>query len=208
MFRFQYSMAGLMAAVLLVALACAALLSDSQWVASAAFTAHVALFALAVVGAIARSGDARIFWVGVAVFSWAYSQAAWPDAGTVWHNPWDSRAAPTHPGLLTDPLLDAVAEIRVPRHVGAKVSAQWSNSAYYAATIVEIKDGMYRVSWDDRSPDSWVRIDQMRVDKRHTHAVGHAVLGTLIALGGGVLCRRLFAARNRKAEEERVQSTA
>ena len=54
--RLQFSMAGLLIAVFVLAVACAALMSDLELVASAAVTVQYGLLALGIVGIVARQG--------------------------------------------------------------------------------------------------------------------------------------------------------
>ncbi len=70
--RSRLSILGMMAVIVLIAVALAALRSPTILGASLIFTATVAFLATAVLGAIARRGRARVAWAGVAVFGWAY----------------------------------------------------------------------------------------------------------------------------------------
>jgi hypothetical protein len=90
------------------------------------------------VGTFTRRGNSRVFWLGYAVFGGGYTLAA------VGYN------VP----LVTNTVLDWFQQLRTPRFLWAKVSAQWTDGVYYPATIVEIRGGQYRVAWDGGAPDS------------------------------------------------------
>ena len=66
------SIAGLMAVVLVVALALVALRSGSKAWAGTTFLVTCGVLALAVVGAVCRGGSARAWWLGFALFGWGY----------------------------------------------------------------------------------------------------------------------------------------
>jgi len=44
---------------------------------------------------------------------------------------------------------------------GQRGLAQWSDGQYYGMTVVQAANGMFLVQWDDGSPASWVRGDQI-----------------------------------------------
>jgi hypothetical protein len=73
MMRFmRFSIAGLMGAVLIVALGLAALRSASATWSSATFLATCGLLCLALVGAVCRGEAERAWWLGFALFGWGY----------------------------------------------------------------------------------------------------------------------------------------
>jgi hypothetical protein len=49
--------------------------------------------------------------------------------------------------------------------VGTKVTAQWTNGAYYNGKILQIKGKKYTIGWDDGSDPLDVTIDQIRVSQ-------------------------------------------
>lgn len=51
-----------------------------------------------------------------------------------------------------------------PLRVGAHVSAQWTNGAYYGAVVIEIRGDECLVKWDDGHEPTWVRKDQIRFE--------------------------------------------
>jgi hypothetical protein len=71
MSRIRFSIASLLAVVLVLALAFAALRNPNRFWASATFTLAILAVSVAVVVAVARKGQARLTWLGFAVFGWA-----------------------------------------------------------------------------------------------------------------------------------------
>src|SRR3990170_309981 len=104
MFRWQFSFRALFFAVLVVGVALTALLSASETAARAALTVHFGLLGLGIVGAIARRGNARVFWIGFSVFGCGYTIVVLFLGQT----------------LLTDDVLWWAEGLRTPR-VGARV---------------------------------------------------------------------------------------
>ena len=96
--RLRFSIAGLMTAVLLLAVGFAGLRTASALWASAVFTLTVTLLAAAILGAVACRGRSRIAWLGFGVFGWTYLLA------TFWL--WPAPNGVTAPPLLTKALLD------------------------------------------------------------------------------------------------------
>jgi hypothetical protein len=72
MTRLRFTLAQLMATVILIGLGFAALRSASLLWASAVFTLTVAVLSAAILGAMARRGRARMAWAGFALFGWIY----------------------------------------------------------------------------------------------------------------------------------------
>jgi hypothetical protein len=72
----RFSIAGLMGVVLISALGLAALRSVSETTAGITLLVACAALALAVVGAICRTGSERAWWLGFAVFGWGYLNLA------------------------------------------------------------------------------------------------------------------------------------
>jgi hypothetical protein len=68
----RFSIAWLMTVVLILALGLAALRNPTELWAGAVPLATEAMFCLAIVGAVCRTGRERVWWLGVAVFGWSY----------------------------------------------------------------------------------------------------------------------------------------
>ena len=70
---FRFSIAGMMGAVVLVAIAAAGVAHPTgPWAGVISLATH-AVISLALVGAICRSGAERVWWVGFASFGWMYA---------------------------------------------------------------------------------------------------------------------------------------
>jgi len=92
--KLRFSILGLMALVLLVAVGFAALRSTSALWASAVFTMTVALLWAAILGAFAGRGRARLTWLGFVVFGWIYLLTTfwlWPEGNGVSAPPYLSK---------------------------------------------------------------------------------------------------------------------
>ena len=206
----RFSVTTVLIAVTLLGLAFGALESDSQLVGSLVFTLNLGLLCVAAVGALAALGNRRVFWLGFAVFGWVYSLIAfgWLASATraypayVWLGSGYQQDGYRNANstLVTNRLLDLYASLRTPRSVGSRVMADWRGAGYWQATIREVKDGRYRVGWDDGSPEEWLGPNQIQASGRDVDRVGHSVFSPLIGLLGGILCWYMFADRRIVAE--------
>src|SRR5262245_1142272 len=70
--RFQFSLASLLAIVVGVGFLLAGLTNPTTLLGSAAQTTALALLLYALLGAALRSAQERNFWIGFAIFGWAY----------------------------------------------------------------------------------------------------------------------------------------
>lgn len=161
------------------------------------------LFLLATAGAIISRGGQQRFWIGFAVFGWAYwflgfdltLNTSRQSYQAYWGYPNNSTLT-TQPRLFTSDLLDFGETLQVPRRqVGDKVIAQWRGGGYYPGTIKELQDGQYLVAWDDGSAPSPTPLSGIQGYYAHSRVAGHAVLGSLLALCGGLLAAWLFEPR-------------
>jgi hypothetical protein len=96
--QIRFSIAGLMAAVLFLAVGFAGLRAASPLWASGIFTMTVTVFAGAIVGAAACQGPSRFALLGFGIFGWTYLLA------TFWL--WPAPNGVTPPPFLTKALLD------------------------------------------------------------------------------------------------------
>ena len=103
--RFRFSLRELLGFTALAALGCGGLLHPSEYADSFAFTFTVIALFVAVLGAIAKRGSARMFWLGFAVAGWGYLWAAhWADDEAPFSSGWQLQ---TSGPLLTTRLLRA-----------------------------------------------------------------------------------------------------
>lgn len=70
--RWRFSIAGMMAVVVLLALGLAALRSPSSLSAGIAFLSVGAILLAAILGAVYHRGRRQAFWLGFALFGWSY----------------------------------------------------------------------------------------------------------------------------------------
>jgi hypothetical protein len=96
--KFRFSIGGLMAVVLVLAIGFAALRNASQTWAGLMFLLTCGVLGLAVVGAVCRREAERAWWLGFAVFGWGYMILAF----------WPSESLPELP---TQALLDVLRSI-------------------------------------------------------------------------------------------------
>jgi hypothetical protein len=99
--RLRFSVAGLMAVILLFAVGMAALRAPTDLWASGMFTAAITLFSTSILGAMATRGSARLSWPVVAVFGWIYLIIAFAPRGVHPIEP---------PRLLPSALLESVQD--------------------------------------------------------------------------------------------------
>jgi hypothetical protein len=78
--RVRFSLRQLLALVAFVAIGCGGLMRPSVYLASVIFTATLVALLVAILGAVGRTGSARVFWIGFALAGSGYLWAAhWAD---------------------------------------------------------------------------------------------------------------------------------
>ncbi len=159
MTRLHFSLAGLLAAVGVLAVAFAMLRSQSELPASLAFTGNVGVFAFALVGLVWRRGQDRLFWLGFVVLNGIYNGLAF---GTPFYVPMPFGNQGS--GLLvTTHLLNQMhAMQQVPLQVGGRVSVNYRGSGtYYPGRIRAIAGPSYDIAFDDGSQE-WAPASRLR----------------------------------------------
>jgi hypothetical protein len=191
--RLQFSLTGLLAIVLVLAIACATIISGQEVVASAATTAWLALLAFAITGVACRRGTKQVFWIGFLVFGVTYSAAS----NLVYSQPWYLVQVDSG-DLLTEKLLQAILSRRDFRpRVGSLVEAKWVAGSYYAARITEIgDDGLIHVVWLDGSGDQWTPPRDVRANLKVHYATARPMFCMLIALIGACIAQAVFAPKS------------
>jgi hypothetical protein len=211
--RFRFSIGSFLAVITLVAAGLGAMAAQSQWAASLAFTAFVALLCLATAVSLVRRAAHRAFWIGFAVFGWMYwfceftfpdssSTAASTAASRLWisgiyvNNSSQKGGPPT--GLLTGEFIRYVQDnVALNRSPGARVMAAWANDGrYFPATIVQTgSDGQIQIQWVDGGALQWTPPGQVVGDSPHLVVAGHSLMGGLFGLFGGVLAAWVAGSR-------------
>jgi len=210
MSRFRFSIATFLTVVTLLALGLAAMASQSRLATSLAYTAFLVLLAVASAGALLAAPPKRAFWIGFAIFGWTYwfvefdvtqarSSGPQPIVTTIsmFSGQLTTRPQSSAPSsLLTAELMDWLESVMTANlSVGSKVTAQWRGGSYYTGTIVQAQNGQYLIVWDDGSPQQWTPPSQILPNSPNLRLAGHATLGGLFALLGGVIVAVLFGER-------------
>lgn len=202
MSRLHFSLGTLLLAVLSAGVAFAALRSPSDTWASALFTLAVALLLVATLRAVHRRDHIRAYWLGFALFGWAYLIL--------------SLVPETTPRLATTGLLDALFA-RVHGHTGEVVSADFlrqgrrlsqRGGGLKSVPSVAFSDGKRLVTlgggftsvrvWDVSTGRP---LSVASADPEGFRQVGHSLLALLIACVGGRVSLHLHEARDRQPSE-------
>ena len=178
--RFRFSLRELLGFTALAALGCGGLLHPSEYADSFAFTFTVIALFVAVLGAIAKRGSARMFWLGFAVAGWGYLWVAhWADEDHPYFAGWQLQ---TSGPLLTTKLLRAAC-VRLhpppaPPGPGTgmfSVAPEQSNVPFAPTLLVGANSVVSAVSYES-TVTAFMRI-------------GHSLWTLLIAyLGGRLTC--------------------
>jgi hypothetical protein len=190
--RVRFSIASLMAAVLLLAVGFAALRMASALWASAVFTITVTLLAAAILGAAACRGPSRIACLGFGVFGWTYLLA------TFWL--WPAPNGVTAPPFLTKALLDffqptlnTAAVMSIDPGPAGEMSTE---DAPIVTTIVPGSKNMATMT----------PFTGRVVNLLHYRRIGHALAAIVFGLLGALL-GTLLSARREAADGQRPCST-
>jgi hypothetical protein len=203
---FRFSITTGFVVMTLVCVGLWAYVNQSDWAADITYTIYFCCLCLATGGALVLKDERRLFWLGFAIFGWAYwfvgfdvslsnnrmAQVTWFYSG--------NQQPTAGPRLITSDLLD-LAEVYLSdsRQVGAVVMAVWRNGGMYRGTIIEITDdGQYVVKWEDGSAPQTTPGSQVFPTKTHSRVAGHSVLGSLLALAGGIAVACLFGEKKTK----------
>jgi hypothetical protein len=193
--RSLFSIAGMMALVVLIALGFAALRNPTLFWASLIFTATVAFLAMAILGTLARRGRARMTWAGVAVFGWIYVALSFgpvPNANGV-----------TYPPFPTQVLIDFWQSVR--ETSDKALSAQnpsWRLIRENSRPTGEpILSGPPNAIWipSSRPSTSPPPPPIPFIDWQNLRRIGHSLGAVLFGLLGGLI-GRVLAGRDEPAE--------
>jgi hypothetical protein len=196
--RSLFSIAGMMALVVLIALGFGALRNPTLLWASLIFTATVAFLAMAILGTLARRGRARMTWAGVAVFGWLYLALSF--------GPMSNANGVTYPPFLTQVLVDFWQSVREASDKALLAqNPSWrlirENSRPTGETIL---NGPPNAIWiqASSSPTSLPSLPPPPVpffDWQNLRRIGHSLGAVLFGLLGGLI-GRVLARRDEPAE--------
>jgi hypothetical protein len=177
--KLRFPIAGLMGAVLVIALSLAALRNASETWAGATFLLTSAVLTLAVVGAVCRRDAERAWWLGFALFGWGYVLLAF----------WSSFELPTMA------VLDAISS-----RLGAKVrfSGAMNSIGGGMGTMGGMRSTGLQVSGvlaGGMGGGTGGPADPS------LQQIGHCLWALLASLAGGTLSVLLFGGREKSAQE-------
>jgi hypothetical protein len=183
--RIRFTIGGLLAAVLFAAVSIAALRESTDLWDSGVFTAVLFLLLAALLLAVHRTGRQRAFWLGFALFGWAYLGA--------------SLVPQVESRLLTTKGL-AYLDSKIPgRETTVTVRLALANTTgpNTVQTLAFSPDGQTLAA----SPQGKVRIWSLASGKllagpngttENFVRIGHSILALVLAFAGGRLSRWLF----------------
>ncbi|MCE9525640.1 MAG: hypothetical protein K8R36_06260, partial [Planctomycetales bacterium] len=191
-----------------------ALASGSRLASSGVYTLYLGMICLALAGAIIVRGESRPFWIGFAIFGWAYfllafetgssstPQRGWASvwlSGISYSNYNSDTSGGSH--LITTEIIDFLEDhLTGSRSVGSKVMAQWTSGGYYSGTIQSYDGALYTIAWDDGSTPMAVAPAGIKGYTPYARLSGHSLFGALAGLLGGILAAGLFGPRPEKPE--------
>jgi hypothetical protein len=175
--RLRYTLRQLLGLVVLVALALPALVYPSLWWAAAWLSGCLLMLSVSLLGMINRNADRRAFWIGFALFGWAYL--------TMLYAPVLDR----HVGhrLITTKVL-AYRQLHLPRAAGEAQCFQTSpveialQPTAWISYTVSTETGTFPIP-----VSQWDFFQQ----------VGHSLFALLLACFGGFVSRWFYSTRSR-----------
>jgi hypothetical protein len=204
-----------MAAVPVVAVACAALRFASELWASAVLTATIGMLLAGVLGMVLRRGPARAFWFGFTLFGSAYLIlvfAPWCYTNVRPQLLTSKLLAYVHPKLQSSgsPLLAVNSDggvvslrvddgVRTVKFLDVTTGQQLATLDSSVVNSVAFSDGgTLLASGAEPQPQTIIcnLVTTERPTWEHFERVGHSLFGLLVALVGGLLARYVFARRS------------
>jgi hypothetical protein len=188
----RFSIAGLMAAVFILAVGFAGLRTASSLWASAVFTSAITLFAIAMLAAAACRGASRMTWLGFGVFGWTYLLA------TFWL--WPAPNGVSAPPLLTKAVLDYFqpsSNNSTVMWIDTAPAGEMSTDPLMVGSIAARTMGI-------AAPTPFAgRV----VNRFHYRRIGHTLAAIAFGLFGALL-GTVLAARRQSADGQRPSRTA
>jgi hypothetical protein len=177
--RIRFSIAGLMASVLFLAIGFAALRAASLVWASAVFTLAVVLFAAAILATATCRGPSRIAWMGFAVFGWTYLLA------TFWL--WPAPNGVTAPPFLTKVFLDS---FQPPLHTANVTTIDPGPTG---ETSIEIRPNVATTVPGTANLMTMTPFSGRVINLLHYRRIGHTLVAIVLGLFGALLGALLSA---------------
>ena len=142
--RIFFSLRSLLVVFALLGLTLAVVLWNAEWLAVICYSVFLLVQCAAIVGAISRTGSARVFWLAFVVFGFGYGLSAFPhDQGPPYWpftlytiHPTRSVNSPVGPADVVDRLFQLAEPII---KVGDEVEAQWQAGRTYPAAVQKSK---------------------------------------------------------------------
>ena len=200
--RIRFSLRSFLLVILLVAVTFAVARVNAEWLTSLCYSVFLFVQCTAIVGAIFRTGRARVFWLGLAVFGFGYGLSAFPTErslpywpiGLYQSNRSERMYSPVGPAYLMDQLFQL---IEPSASLGDEVMAQYQNSSMYRAVVRDIsQDKQILVAWTDGTAPSWVT--NIAVDNVQGRNAGHGIVAILVGLVAAYICQLAFAVDSEK----------
>jgi hypothetical protein len=207
----RISIAMLLAAMVPIAVGFAALANPTAFWEGAIFLLTMVVMFAAVLGVCYRRKTERAFWVGFSLFGWGLflvssdlNLSIRPGASVqYWFGTGNEKDDMPLTALVRN-LVDTLQLNRstVPKSIGEKVQVQWGSGAnYYASTVSDIKDGQYKIRYDNDAQgrwDEWVGMNRIKSDGlTRCYRIAEMLFMLLFALAGGVIGVYFFATGRR-----------
>jgi hypothetical protein len=186
--RFRFSIAGIMGAVVVLAVGFAGLSAASALWASAVFSLTVTLLVTAILGAVACRGPSRIAWLGFALFGWTYVLA------TFWL--WPVPNGVTAPPFLTKALLDSFQpSLNTATVMWIDPGPPGEMSTELPPTVTTIIPGTANLA-------TMAPFTGRVANRLHYRRIGHSLAAIVLGLFGALL-GTLLSARSEAADGQR-----
>ena len=197
----RISIAMILGAMVPIAVGFAALANPTAFWEGAIFLLTMVVMFAAVLGVCYRRKVERAFWVGFSLFGWGLFVVASDlnlsiqltsnmrfSFGTAGEQ--DQMIVPAFVRNLVDTL--QLNRNTVPKSIGEKVQVQWgSGASYYPCTVSEIKDGQYKIRYDNDPQgrwDEWVGMNRIKSDGlTRCYRIAEMLFLLLFAAAGGMI---------------------
>jgi hypothetical protein len=204
--RFRFSIASLLGVVLFAALALAALRAATDAWDSGVFTTTVLIFLVALLLTVHGTERRRAYWLGFALFGWAYLAASLiPSIEARLPSTWGF--ARVQAVVAADYDNDGSVDLFIANQWSQGVFLNNGNGTFRIATSNPAAN-MVTQAIDSAPPGRWFATWQRVVGSSGTPEnrlrIMHSLLALVIAVAGGRLSGSLYAASRRRRDEMTV----